>query len=219
MGPNAVPIGQDRLLCLTGYGGRLLLPASDRSLMREIVSAGGMEFPLTRYFLKHVRPGHRVLDIGANFGYFSVLLGKLIGPEGKLWAYEPHPELLRFLTDNLSINYLRDWTEIVADAKALDDRADEFGRIDFAKIDIGCGQFQALTGMEQLIGKQIRHLVFEVKRSRLAEDWEPFCGLLRRYRRDCGKRFSLLSADGLPVPISLEDLLAKSIYPYVLMHD
>ncbi|WP_372631398.1 FkbM family methyltransferase [Cohnella sp.] len=263
MGLNAISIGQNRVLCLTGHGSRLLLPANDLSLTPEIVFSGGMEFPLTHYFLNHVRPGHRVIDIGANIGYYSVLLGRLIGPEGKLWAYEPYPELRGFLFDNLSINYVHDRTvvlakaayssearltlnaplrymgncsirqpteeyrrhyadefkEIVVDAEALDSRADEFGTIDFAKMDIEGGEYHALRGMERLLPDKVRRLVFELNRSMLADDWEPFCDLLRRYSRDYGKRFSLLSSEGLPVPVDLEDLLAMTGYPYVLMHD
>ncbi|MFC4303618.1 FkbM family methyltransferase [Cohnella boryungensis] len=260
---HTVYIGNGRLLCRTGYGGKLLLPSDDLSLTPEIALAGDIELPLARYFLNHVRPGHRVLDIGANIGYFSVLLGMLVGPEGKLWAYEPYPELNAFLFDNLSINYLHDRTEVVAkaayssqatlafhasrkfmgnsslhepspaylrhyrdefrelrvEAEPLDARAEEFGVIDFAKLDIEGGEYHALVGMEGLLPDRVRHLVFELNRPLLAEDWEPFCSLLRRYRDDYGKRFALLSAEGLPVPIELERLLAKTGYPFALIYD
>ena len=41
-----------------------------------------------------VSRGDVVLDIGANLGLHTVLLSKLIGPEGKLFAFEPNPALL-----------------------------------------------------------------------------------------------------------------------------
>ena len=41
-----------------------------------------------------VRPGDVVFDIGANIGFHSILLADLIGPEGRLYAFEPNPELL-----------------------------------------------------------------------------------------------------------------------------
>lgn len=36
-----------------------------------------------------VRPGDCVLDIGANVGYYTLLLSKLVGPTGHVFAFEP----------------------------------------------------------------------------------------------------------------------------------
>jgi FkbM family methyltransferase len=41
-----------------------------------------------------VAPGDVALDIGANMGIHTVLLAKLVGPLGKLFAFEPNRELL-----------------------------------------------------------------------------------------------------------------------------
>ena len=40
-----------------------------------------------------VSPGDVVIDIGANLGLHTVLLSKLIGPDGKLFAFEPNTAL------------------------------------------------------------------------------------------------------------------------------
>jgi FkbM family methyltransferase len=52
------------------------------------------------------QPGDTVWDIGANVGYFTILLAKLVGPGGRVIAYEPdngsHAELLH----NASLNDL-----------------------------------------------------------------------------------------------------------------
>ena len=41
-----------------------------------------------------VARGDVVIDIGANLGIHTVLLAKLIGPDGKLFAFEPNTALL-----------------------------------------------------------------------------------------------------------------------------
>ncbi len=44
------------------------------------------------------------LDIGANIGYFSCLMGKLAGPSGKVLAVEPESGNLVLLKQNLKLN-------------------------------------------------------------------------------------------------------------------
>jgi FkbM family methyltransferase len=45
-----------------------------------------------------------VIDVGANFGYYSVLLGDLIESTGRLIAVEPNPHVADKLRRTLSIN-------------------------------------------------------------------------------------------------------------------
>lgn len=44
-----------------------------------------------------VRPGDAVIDIGANQGLYSYYLSRLVGPRGKVYAFEPIPYNLRIL--------------------------------------------------------------------------------------------------------------------------
>jgi FkbM family methyltransferase len=41
--------------------------------------------------LRIIRPGDTFLDIGANVGYFSLLVAKLVGAEGRVVSFEPNP--------------------------------------------------------------------------------------------------------------------------------
>ena len=51
-----------------------------------------------------VKEGDTVLDCGANFGYNSVIMGKQIGPTGKLFAFEPQRIIHQQLCGNMILN-------------------------------------------------------------------------------------------------------------------
>jgi len=55
-------------------------------------------------FSRLVRPGHIVLDVGANIGYYSLLAARLVGEIGIVYAIEPDPRNCRFLMKNIYAN-------------------------------------------------------------------------------------------------------------------
>lgn len=57
---------------------------------------GGAE-PELRGLRGLVRPGDTVIDIGAAHGMYAVSLAALVGPQGRVAAFEPHPRQQRTL--------------------------------------------------------------------------------------------------------------------------
>jgi FkbM family methyltransferase len=51
-----------------------------------------------------VKPGMRVLDIGAHIGYFTLLAARAVGPTGRVYSFEPDPDNYRFLCHNVALN-------------------------------------------------------------------------------------------------------------------
>jgi len=47
-----------------------------------------------------------MVDVGAQVGYFTVLMARVVGPTGYVAAFEPMPRTLEFLRLNLSCNYV-----------------------------------------------------------------------------------------------------------------
>jgi FkbM family methyltransferase len=63
-----------------------------------------------------VKPGQTVYDVGANIGFFTMLCSRLVGPQGKVYAFEPIPQNLVTLRHNIALNGL---TNVVVVDKAL----------------------------------------------------------------------------------------------------
>jgi FkbM family methyltransferase len=49
-----------------------------------------------------VSPGDWVLDIGANIGHYTARLSNLVGPSGRVLAFEPIPETFELLSANVA---------------------------------------------------------------------------------------------------------------------
>ena len=61
--------------------------------------------------LLDVRPGQRVLDVGAGSGWTTALLAHLVGPAGTVLGVELEPELVTFGSGNLAAAH-RPWASI-----------------------------------------------------------------------------------------------------------
>ncbi len=132
MGP-AVP-----LFALRGAIGRpveqitLNLPVTPPILMRlhhdeELISRvlrrhGLWEAASSWFCLHYVRQGDIAVDVGANIGYYTLLLSTLVGVDGLVHAFEPEPGNLALLHENLRINGC---TNVVVYPAALADRQDQ----------------------------------------------------------------------------------------------
>jgi FkbM family methyltransferase len=68
-----------------------------------------------------LQPGHVFLDIGANFGYYSVMLASRLNKQGVIHAFEPNPPTLARLRHHVAINGLEDVIRV--HAVALSDQA------------------------------------------------------------------------------------------------
>jgi FkbM family methyltransferase len=63
-----------------------------------------------------IEPGQTVYDVGANIGFFTILCSRLVGPQGKVYAFEPIPDNVATLRRNIALN---DLTNVVVVEQAL----------------------------------------------------------------------------------------------------
>ena len=67
----------------------------------SVIENGFWAAELSRFMRDALRPGMTVVDVGANFGYFSVLASKLVGSKGRVICVEVDPDNVEILRANL----------------------------------------------------------------------------------------------------------------------
>ena len=75
---------------------------------------GSYEYPKKLLFERTVKKGSVVFDIGAHVGFYTLLAADLVGPQGRVYAFEPFPRNLRYLREHLRINGITNATVINA---------------------------------------------------------------------------------------------------------
>lgn len=107
--PGAHRLLRRRLARSGLFGGRvntqLFFGEDMEVVLPEVVSEvlytyGLFDEDVTNMVLRSVQPGDVVLDIGAHFGYFTLLLSHMVGNAGRVLAFEPTPSTFEVLGRN-----------------------------------------------------------------------------------------------------------------------
>jgi FkbM family methyltransferase len=85
---------------------------------RSILAFGGYDVPLLRFLHERIRPGEVCLDVGATLGQVTVHLATLVGPHGRVLAFEPLPHVRERLSRHVAANGVADRVELHAVALA-----------------------------------------------------------------------------------------------------
>jgi FkbM family methyltransferase len=123
----AVYVGDNLALTRTIYDHKIYVDTRDLGLAPHILLDGYWEQWITNVFLSVVQPGMRVVEVGANMGWYSLLAAANIGPAGKLVSFEANPRMAEILRRNISINGFLDRAEVVDKAVFSANRTLEFG--------------------------------------------------------------------------------------------
>lgn len=89
---------------IEAVGHRMVVHVHDEGIARQLLIKGIYEEEETHFFLEWLEPGMAVLDIGANFGYFTLLASKAVGSTGRVISFEPEPANFALLTKNIELN-------------------------------------------------------------------------------------------------------------------
>jgi len=132
--------------------------------------ADGVENVICRTLAHHLRPGATAIDVGANYGYVSMVLGSVVGSSGRVLSFEGDERIYQVLEATATRNHPNGSVQcvraLVGDGSdtvfgstvGFDDFADggasgvvDFGTVAAVKIDTDGDDFAVLRGMSQLI--------------------------------------------------------------------
>lgn len=69
-----------------------------------------------KFLRRLLQPGQKVIDIGANYGVYTLCLAQKVGPTGYVWAFEPASSTASLLAEGIAAN---GFTQITLERSAL----------------------------------------------------------------------------------------------------
>jgi FkbM family methyltransferase len=80
------------------------------TISREVCFTGCYEPQETALVRSILRPGMSFVDVGANWGYYTLLAASLVGSKGRVLSVEPDPRLFPILQENVARSELEQVT-------------------------------------------------------------------------------------------------------------
>ncbi len=121
--PRAHVESEIRALCSTAYLGdndalcrilgryKMYVDTRDVGIASHLMLEGYWEMWVTAAMMQCVRRGSVVADVGANLGYFTLLLADLTGAEGRVLSFEPNVNLASRLRRSIAVNGFSGFTD------------------------------------------------------------------------------------------------------------
>lgn len=99
-----VPIDATTALCRVLGRYKMYLDRRDVGFAPHLMFEGYWEYWVTEFIWRNVQKDQVVLDVGANHGYYTLLLADLVGPGGHVHAFEPNPRMADLLQRTIALN-------------------------------------------------------------------------------------------------------------------
>lgn len=109
---GAIAVGEHTALTHLSNGCRAYIDTRSRDIGVHLLQTGTWETQYTEAFKSLLRPGARVVDVGANLGWYTLVAAPIVGPEGRVYAVEPNPGLARLVHWSLNTNGFAGFTKV-----------------------------------------------------------------------------------------------------------
>ncbi len=95
-------------------------PSPTEVVGRSLWAMGIYDLIVTEVLWRLIDRGETAIDVGGSIGYMTTIMAQRVGETGKVWCFEPNPEVYQELSENIKIwqETLR-WNQIDARSIAL----------------------------------------------------------------------------------------------------
>lgn len=139
---TTISLGDNEALTKLFTGQLMYVDTRDISLAPHLMMEGRWEPEITEHWREFVKPDSVVFDVGANFGYFSIIAGADLEKKGtQIHLFEPNERLCELIKKTLAVTGLFDNTQVVP--KAVGDKK---GTVTLSRIKNYWGSTTARTG-------------------------------------------------------------------------
>ncbi len=100
-------LGESKALARLTSGTFLFVDPVDETVSAHIIARGYWEFWIHDLLSALLGKGDRVVEVGANVGYYTIEMARLVGPEGSILALEANPTLTALIEASADFNGFR----------------------------------------------------------------------------------------------------------------
>ena len=132
----------------------------------------GIEPSLSRLIMNEIQLGDHCIDIGAHYGFITLIMAKMVGEQGYVYSFESDSDISAILTKNIESNNLNQRcstqnyfiSNISNDTmKMIDDIFNQnSNKIKLIKIDTDGSDYNCLLGAEKLIHRDMPLIIIEM---------------------------------------------------------
>lgn len=108
---TALVLEPNRAIALLASGSRIYVDPRDRGCGINLAVEGKYEEDELRVLRRFLRPGRVFLDVGANYGYYSISAAPFVRPGGRIIGFEPNPHIHELFASSIYVNGFRDVIE------------------------------------------------------------------------------------------------------------
>lgn len=109
-------LGPELALTRMNSGILLYVDPLDEHVSANVIAHGQWEKGLHEAVLSLLAPGARVVEVGANIGYYTISMALQVGAEGHVRAFEANPRMVGLIERSARINGVHDRVSLIGKA-------------------------------------------------------------------------------------------------------
>jgi FkbM family methyltransferase len=101
---QTIYLGDHEALTRLHTGHRIYVDTRDVNISSHLMLEGRWESWIEQVLMPAIKPGMRFVDVGANFGYYTLLGAEMVGASGHVYSFEANPLMIQKLAKSVAVN-------------------------------------------------------------------------------------------------------------------